>query len=311
MCNGITYPEDVFYHRNCRYNFTLKRLLDETTKTSGEGTSQTRRSIREAGKEAGVVFQKICIFCKKENKYKKHSNSREDLRCCGQLRVNTSLKDAATAKNDCDILAILANDLVAKEGWYHHSCYRSYSRIIYTVQTSSAITMLDPEFDRVQQELASLLETPKILDFKTLQHLVRDESARKNLKRKIGSKFSTFQFLVLNKRTLIYPDTLSMTDVITEYFEMKLKLEETLQQTKEEKMVFQTAKLLRKEIKGIEFKMPWPPSASDLSIEMFPVTNLLSKFYDHLLCEEPHDGLSNKTSWLKYSFAQDLIYASK
>jgi len=301
-----TWPDNIFYHRNCRAKFTMKRLLDEISSSSVD-EEVVRRSSRESSSTKSAVFKKSCIFCHKK-KYIKKSNTLEQLRCCSQLRVNSSIEEAAKVKNDTNILSIIVDDLVAKEAWYHHSCYRAYTRVNFRNQKkelNNEVTA-DYEFDNVQLELSKLADKPKVLDFKIIQNLVKD---KKNLKRKICNKFELFKFISLKKKTLIYPDTISKNELVLEYFHLKLELEEALELKKEEKMIIQSAKLLRREIKDMKFCVSWPPTAEELDVEKFSLTPFVNHFFDHLLSDNPFNGLSVKNSRLKLSFAQDIIYA--
>ena len=45
-----------------------------------------------------------------------------------QLQADETVRKIATQKNDSKILAITANNLIAKEAFYHFTCYRSYTR---------------------------------------------------------------------------------------------------------------------------------------------------------------------------------------
>ena len=73
------------------------------------------------------VNQKKCIFCNKD-KYIKNSRNRERLSSCMQLLEDEMERKIATQKNDLKILAIIRNELIAKEACYHFTCYRSYTR---------------------------------------------------------------------------------------------------------------------------------------------------------------------------------------
>jgi len=104
-----TFPKNITYHRDCRAKFTMKRTLESISGASSSNDQSVRRSSRE-GMEKGRVFAKVCLFCQKK-KYAKKSRTLEKLRCCNQLRVNVSIRDAAKAKNDTQVLATVINDL--------------------------------------------------------------------------------------------------------------------------------------------------------------------------------------------------------
>jgi hypothetical protein len=149
------------------------------------------------------------------------------------------LRLAAEAQKDCNLLSILADDLVAKEAWYHHTCYRRYTTVTFqTPSSSTTSSSADGDFDKVQQELANLLEKPRVVDFKNFQDLVVHKSEKKNLRRRISNNFTTFHFLVQNTRTVIYPDTITKGELASSYFKTKLELEESLAMKRLTKLLY-------------------------------------------------------------------------
>jgi len=74
------------------------------------------------------VFDPVCIFCTKI-KFMKNPNSRGKLIQAVQLRADTTLRNCAILKNDARILAITSRAIMAAEGHYHASCYKSYTNI--------------------------------------------------------------------------------------------------------------------------------------------------------------------------------------
>ena len=79
-------PLKFFYHRDCRFSFTHKKALDllkcehrETTENEVNESEKQRSSQRKTKTNDSRVYEKICIFCEKSNKYIKNSRTRETL----------------------------------------------------------------------------------------------------------------------------------------------------------------------------------------------------------------------------------------
>ena len=132
----------VYYHRKCRSIFTMKRDLEKIisdekkeckkdTEMTTDGDSQRRASIR-GQPSTSRVYEKICMFCEKKDKYKKGSKTRESLTQARQLRTDISVKNAAELKMDSRVLALLSRELTAAEAHYHRSCYRQYTKVSST-----------------------------------------------------------------------------------------------------------------------------------------------------------------------------------
>ena len=71
------------------------------------------------------VFPKRCIFC--DNVTRRHKDKREFLGKCLTQYAENSIKRAAYAINDVEMLTKNGYiDLISKEVQYHHSCRKSY-----------------------------------------------------------------------------------------------------------------------------------------------------------------------------------------
>ena len=253
---------NIWYHRSCRSVFTLKKNLDKFVQDDN-GETLTRKSQRNViSNSSGTVLPKTCLFCQKE-KYLCKTRTREKLVLCTDLRVDTSLKEASKAKQDTRIMAICSEELVAKEAWYHRTCYREYNRVTYVYQESEGETMSgdSKEIEAVKHRLSDLIKNPDVVEYIILTDIVektlREEgetsatvisSAKKNLKRKIQNEFDGINFITSSGRILIYPDTLSKEELVTKSYNLKKELECTLKCTNNEKLVIKCATILREEI---------------------------------------------------------------
>ena len=89
------------------------------------------------------MYEKICIFCEKSNKYIKRSHSREPLIQASELRADEKVRAVATIKMDNKILAVTSRELVAAEAHYHKTCYRDYTREYYSQPSNKSATVKD------------------------------------------------------------------------------------------------------------------------------------------------------------------------
>lgn len=82
------------------------------------------------------MYERICIFCEKSNKYIKRSHTREPLIQASELRADEKVRAVATIKMDNKLLAVTSRELVAAEAHYHKTCYRDYTRE-YNIQSNN------------------------------------------------------------------------------------------------------------------------------------------------------------------------------
>lgn len=123
----------IHYHRKCRSIFTMKKLLDDILKkdkkcaSSSAKEKEFKRTPRHVP-STSRTYSPECIFCQKSTKYLKGQHTRDALVQCHQLRADAKIRGAAQKKMDGRILALVSRDLVAAEGHYHRSCYRTYTK---------------------------------------------------------------------------------------------------------------------------------------------------------------------------------------
>ena len=133
---------EVYFHRECRSIFTMKRDLEKIisdekkeskrdAEMTADGDSQRRASMR-GQPSTSRVFEKLCMFCEKRDKYKKGSKTRENLTQARQLRTDISVGNSTELRMDSRVLALLSRELTATEVHYHRSCYRQYTKVTST-----------------------------------------------------------------------------------------------------------------------------------------------------------------------------------
>ena len=115
----------IFYHRNCRSIFTLKRDLETIKRKNQNPHDEEDEDFKPAAKKRNVTTP-TRVYCK--DKYIRSTSSREPLVKAAQLRVDKTLREKALAKCHQTILAVTSRDIVAAETHYHRSCYREYTR---------------------------------------------------------------------------------------------------------------------------------------------------------------------------------------
>ena len=131
---------NVQYHRKCRSIFTMKKTLDSIL-SKQDGSEPTEVSLRRSSRHlpsTSTIHDKVCIFCGKSSKYLKRQNTREHLIQCTELSTDHKIRDAASRKQDDRILVLMSKDLVAAKGHYHKSCYKHYTKEVFTDISSEA-----------------------------------------------------------------------------------------------------------------------------------------------------------------------------
>ena len=228
--------------------FVLKRNLEKLKMTneskhdnqnsSNYETKRTRSPRQNSSASNSGVLPKICIFCEKQSKYLKRSNTREKLYCCAEIRADESIRKAATTKDDSNEISICADELIAKEAVYHKSCYRDYTRCNHNFVKQG--NLHDPSteclygaYEVVNEMLFELIDNPRIIQYikltETLETELRKlenieekilEAAKKNLKPRIENNFNCFDFTTFERKLYIYP-TIFKENVIEEYLSLK------------------------------------------------------------------------------------------
>ena len=166
----------------------------------------------------------------------------------------------------------------------------------------------DIDLNNVWKLLSDLYDNPAAVLFKHLQELVATPSEKKNLRRTIENKTDCYKFVKIEKEFLIYPTSLEMDDIVKTYYQTSLQLEKLQKMESKEKVVSESARIIREEIKNVSYRMSWPPTSKDLDVNSFVNSTYLDMFLVNLLSSND-DRLSERVSRLKSSFGQDMTYA--
>ena len=132
---------------------------------------------------------------------------------------------------------------------------------------------------------------------------------KKNLRRKIELSLSGFYFITVDRKTYVYPDTLTVEDTIIQLIKAKNELVNIKKMSNDHQTVVYTGRLIRKEIRNINNVIPWPPKPKDLEVTNFKVSEFLNIFMNVVLGDRIECN-SNRVERLKLSFSQDLKYAA-
>ena len=325
----------IKYHRRCRSLFTMKKGLDSILKKNRSRTPDPspvassskpqRRSLSE-----GRVYEAQCIFCLSV-KYLKGQRTREGLVKCCELRADDKIRKSATQKMDTRILGLLHRDLVAAEGHYHRTCYRTYTMNMTKAdeQSENEDDAHDPDivyanaYAKAERELFlyirnELMVKPDIVSMTDMTSRLGNslhaegqtikQSSKKHLRRALEQEFGeTLQFVnIANGRLLVYPNRLTIDQLAKVYFEVR-KEHDVLMNQDDSSVLPKAALHLRKRIKAQEISPQWPP---DTQIKNCCVPECLDSFICTLLTGDiDSPSPSARVKRLANSFGQDLVYA--
>ena len=154
-----------------------------------------RKSSTESNNSNPTVLPKPCIFCNKD-KYVKETRTWERLSDCTTICADERVRKVALEQNETAVIAIASDELIAKEAYYHVTCYRSYTRPNYTPVPEKRH---DIDLNIVWKFLSDLYDKPVAVPFKRLQELVAAPSEKKNLRRTIENRTDCYKFVKIEK----------------------------------------------------------------------------------------------------------------
>ena len=74
-------------------------------------------------------------------------------------------------------MAIISDESIRKEACYHASCYRMYTKTVYTTKPQSAI---DPEYMGVWKFLSDLFDRPEVATSTNINYTTNEKSETNN-----------------------------------------------------------------------------------------------------------------------------------
>ena len=135
-------------------------------------------------------------------------------------------------------MALSADDLIAKEAFYHASCYKYYTEVTHAFEKcygefDKTVDESDEAFEAVKKKLQELYDDPDIVEFPTIKNLYetllqsssivgeRIKHLKKNLSRKVMNNLFGFNFIENDKRLYAYPETLSVEILLESLLKIK------------------------------------------------------------------------------------------
>ena len=136
------------------------------------------------------------------------------------------------------------------------------------------------------------------------------DSTRKFIRDNLVKECKEINFINYNNSVYIYPSSLKIEDVVLKSVKQAdeaVKLKDKL--ATENDLLSSSGKIIWEEISNTKDNLPWPPQSDDLTPDKFQFPANLDTFLTILLCDNKKN-IPRQASRLKYSFAQDMIYAA-
>ena len=212
---GISTEEDEFptvsYHAVCRSLFTMRRALNALTIKSKDNQSTVRQSVRLSQPttlRCGKLERK-CIFCNMEKKFVKRKL--DSFFPITEMRASQTFLEASKMRNDNRLRALSGEDLIAKEAYYHKTCYKEYTRILIKTENTEG-SYIDKTFEEVKEYCYSIRKHPEVVELTYLTNILemallkennntdQVKFAKKNIRRRIERNLPWMNFLLLKIR---------------------------------------------------------------------------------------------------------------
>ena len=104
-----------------------------------------------------------------------------------QMKADATVRKAAMIRDDSIVLAITADELVAKEAFYHALCYKRYTAKCYRKDHEKNLTeeekALDEAFLEVSIFLENLTANPDIVKFSTITAIWKERLREKQFEK--------------------------------------------------------------------------------------------------------------------------------
>ena len=99
-----------------------------------------------------------------------------------------------------------------------------------------------------------------------------------------------------------------MNDIVNACCQTSLQLEKLQKTESKEKVVSESTRIIREEVKNVLYRMSWPLTSKNLDVNSFLNSTYLDMFLVSLLSSDDVK-LSERISRLKSSFGQDMTHA--
>jgi len=257
----------------------------QSANQADSSTAESKVSSRRPSTDGSRVYDQTCIFCNGVKYLSKGSRTRAPLVRCRELRADSTIRAAATRKNDTKLLALLSRELVAAEGHYHRTCYRIYTRpenpslsikdANAGAESENADLFYDDAMQLAREDLFSHIRNDLFLNPNVvpLVHLstrfmnkltelgvtnIKD-STKKHFRRMLDMEFEeTLKFVNDdNGRVLVYPSSLDLDTAVLKLHGVRRQLEAVEEQT-DESNIIKAALMLRDTITSRAINDDWP-----------------------------------------------------
>ena len=216
------------------------------------------------------------------------------------FKADVSIRRASELRNDAEIMAIAADELIDKEAYYHGTCYRAYALILSKPPNDAVnvVQLSDTEiaFEAVKGFLMQLFQSPNIVEYTELKKVYETSlrnhenntdneiiNLKKNLRRKVEATVSGFTFMEVSKRVYIFPDSIELKDLVSRVVLLQKELNTLQSSSDEDKNLVMSAKIILDEVKELRDELPWPPQPADLNVEKFKLPPKLEILLQSLL----------------------------
>ena len=124
----------------------MKRALNALTIKSKDNQSTVQQSVRLSQPttfERMCKLERKCIFCSKVKRKLDSFFPITEMKAC------QTLLEASKMCNDNRLRALCSKDLIAKEAYYHKTCYKEYTRILTKTENTEG-SYIDKAFEEVK-----------------------------------------------------------------------------------------------------------------------------------------------------------------
>ena len=230
-----------------------------------------------------------------------------------------SLQDTAIRRSDnlqimAQVSGVSLGNLVAREVWYHRTCFRNYTHKPKAPETTKKIEdVAFTEAIKLGHEVVfqngDVLRMDQITMFHN-QLLDPSEKERETSNLNIKAWLLTY----IGDRIVIWAPPGCTSFVYTKALPTSVSLERSLnalndrREKSQEEKIKECERMIREQINAVEDLMDWPPSESPVTTEKIIIPGLLELLLRHVISNR---GLHTpRVDRLISSTAQDSIYNS-
>ena len=261
-----------------------------------------------------------------------HTHTRERLIDCAEFRADTisssalrHIRTESTYKEAAIFVNLIccpgSKDLMSSEAKYRASCYKNVVKIMYKDEVAG--NMPSGQSEEVNKFSERLIKHLQIIKFKNIRKMVDEQAGKlyfqlppsfhKNLLRKLKSSFPEMKFVQRWRNcVLVYPESLSVDNLVLEYHNLSLDFEAlNTVYDEREKTVLKAGLLIHNAIESHPEYMSWTSTDEELKAEnvIKYIPSLLNSFLKTLFHGQANvKEESHRISQRRNSIAQDIVY---